>query len=211
MPPTAHRQPCPVCPRWVTVDGDGLIANHWPPGTVTGPVCPGSGHAPTLARPVTTVVPGAREDPVARAFVARREVLGMLQRDVAKMMGCSPARYGAIERGDFSPTLRTVRQVCAALHLQVQVSPVGDVNQEADRLALNLIAGGNQAAAAAQAEAEELRHRLDHARAELARAQAVARRAVAALDALARQPELTHDLIDQARAVVTGRHERRAA
>lgn len=236
MSKAGRRLICPTCNRNVGVNRVGNLIRHVRPNAVRfEPSCLGSNGPgiPATPAPFTHPVDG---DPIIAMLCARREELGLLQRDVAAAAGCHTQHYGHIERGMTSPALRTLRGILAALDLELTVHSAGDPwrtlaeqrEQQVERLTAKVDQLQVRAVAAEETVAEvrtqnrELRKEgarlagsrdrvLDvgqHAtrlQAELDQAHAGLSRTRAALDALARQPVLSHDLIDKARAAIAGR------
>lgn len=161
-------------------------------------------------------------DPLGAAIRARRLALELRQRDVAERAGVNIRTVWLIERGQGHPASKSLRQVADVLGLTLTLID----RSVADRMA-DLESKLGQAQTALSWESlRETKRRADRDQAELTRARrriaelerenaslkASLRRHEEALDALARQRVLTHDLIDQARdAVGTPTLTRKAA
>jgi transcriptional regulator with XRE-family HTH domain len=115
----------------------------------------------------------------------RRIARGMTQQDVVDASGTSHNNLSRIENSQVLPNLATLNRLLDALECEMTLTEIGEVPALRARVAdleatLRAVQGGVDTALAT--ENRQLR---------------------AALDALARQPVLTHDLIDQARAACT--------
>jgi transcriptional regulator with XRE-family HTH domain len=115
----------------------------------------------------------------------RRIARGMTQQNVVDASGTSPNNLSRIENSQVLPNLATLNRLLDALECEMALTEIGEVPALRARVAdlettLRAVQGGADTALAT--ENRQLR---------------------AALDALARQPVLTHDLIDRARAACT--------
>jgi transcriptional regulator with XRE-family HTH domain len=158
-------------------------------------------------------------DPLGAAIRARRLALELRQRDVADRAGVNIRTVWLIERGQGHPASKSLRQVADVLGLTLTLID----RSVADRIAELESRLGQAQTALSWESLRETKRRADRDQAELTRARAriAALEADAAslkaaqcryeeaLNALARQPVLTHDLIDQARAACNPRGRNR--
>lgn len=70
-------------------------------------------------RPRASVVPALQE--LGRAIWARRYELGMTQEDAAWACRLGRAHFGAVERGECSPTYLTLLEIARGLDLEPDV------------------------------------------------------------------------------------------
>jgi transcriptional regulator with XRE-family HTH domain len=199
------RRNCPHCPRRALLV-DGVLDEHWPPDAdPTGPPCPGSGAPPQADQP----------DPVVAAVLARRHQLGLTQAQVAAAVGCTTYYLSQVERGVHPPSVRTLRVLCSALRLDLAVTPREDTPAGPDEVGRPNLRAENQALTRRNARPQpmclpadvDLKTLLGRLR----RAEAALARTEAAMDAMARQPHITHDLVDRARAAINTHHAQAAA
>jgi transcriptional regulator with XRE-family HTH domain len=152
---------------------------------------------------------------IGAAIRARRLAMRLRQRDVAERAGLDIHTVWQIERGKAPPTTSSLRRIADVLDLTLILvdSAVADRIAEAGAhlglaeavQALGSLRNLKQRADRDHAALARARARIAALEAEAASLKAAQRRYEEALNALARQPVLTHDLIDQARTACNPR------
>lgn len=70
-------------------------------------------------------------------IVKRREMLGLTQRDLARLTGISQPAIARIERLNVAPTINTLLKITKALKMHIELVPDEDVKKQDKELTLN--------------------------------------------------------------------------
>lgn len=160
---------------------------------------------------------------IIAAIRARRRAADITQQQLAQACGLTKQRWTRIENGLGSPNLLVVEAACQAVGLTLTATddntpkPDSQAAKQIRDLRTKLAAAlsdadtarrhaaeAEQRAAATEQRERDLYRRLGAAETTAQDAQRNVERALAALDAAARQPKLGHDFIDQARKAIRG-------